>query len=99
MKSYSYTIGYGYNAQGVYGPKLPNYYGGYGPNKKQDEEESPSQLFKLIAKPSDLDQLEIVWSMALNCQNPKVVPKAIDFLIKVYYSLDEELDTLNKAEI
>jgi hypothetical protein len=37
--------------------------------------------------------------MALNCQNPKVVPKAIDFLIKVYYSLDEELDTLNKAEI
>jgi hypothetical protein len=30
--------------------------------------------------------------MALQCQNPKVVPKAIDFLIKVYYSLDVDLD-------
>jgi hypothetical protein len=31
MKSYSYTMGYGYNANGVYGPKMPtNYYGGYG---------------------------------------------------------------------
>jgi hypothetical protein len=39
MKSYSYTMGYGYNAQGVYGPKLPNYYGGYGQNKKQEDED------------------------------------------------------------
>jgi ubiquitin carboxyl-terminal hydrolase 9/24 len=30
--------------------------------------------------------------MALQCENPKVVPKAIDFLIKVYYSLDSDLD-------
>jgi hypothetical protein len=36
--------------------------------------------------------------MALQCQNPKVVPKAIDFLIKVYYSLDADLDS-NKTQI
>lgn len=29
--------------------------------------------------------------MALHCDNPKVVTKAIDFLIKVYYSLDSDL--------
>jgi hypothetical protein len=39
-----------------------------------------------------LDQLDIVWKIALQCENPKVVPKAIDFLIKVYYSLDADLD-------
>ena len=32
--------------------------------------------------------------MALQCQNPKVIPKAIDFLIKVYYSLDTDLDSI-----
>ena len=30
--------------------------------------------------------------MALKCENPKVVPKAIDFLIKVYYNLSTDLD-------
>jgi hypothetical protein len=33
-----------------------------------------------------------VWNIALHCENAKVVPKAIDFLIKVYYSLDVDLD-------
>lgn len=42
--------------------------------------------------PSELKQLDIVWNMALHCENPKVVSKAIDFLIKVYYSLDQDLD-------
>jgi len=31
--------------------------------------------------------------MALNCENPKVVSKAIDFLIRVYYSIDTDLDS------
>lgn len=41
--------------------------------------------------PTDLQQLDIVWNMALNSENPKVVPKAIDFLMKVYYNLDVDL--------
>lgn len=28
----------------------------------------------------------------MNCENPKVVPKAIDFLIKVYTCLDDDLN-------
>lgn len=59
--------------------------------KKKDEKEQVSS-FKLIKPPSELDQLDIVWNIALQCENPKVVPKAIDFLIKVYYSLDLDLD-------
>jgi hypothetical protein len=45
-----------------------------------------------VKAPSDLDKLEIVWNIALHCQNPAVVPKAIEFLIKVYYNLDADMD-------
>lgn len=79
------TISYGYNAAtGQYGARNTI-------NKQQDEEVSTGQ-FKLSKPPSELFQLDIVWNMALKCENPKVVPKAIDFLIKVYYSLDVDLD-------
>lgn len=33
-----------------------------------------------------------MWNIALHCQNPAVVPKAIEFLIKVYYNLDGDMD-------
>lgn len=45
----------------------------------------------MLAPPSQLDQLDIVWNIALTCENPKVVPKAIDFLIKVYTCLDDDI--------
>ncbi len=57
----------------------------------QNEEEDKGPVFKLVTLPRDLDQLEIVWNMALETENPKVVPKAIDFLIKVYSCLDDDL--------
>ncbi len=53
-KSYGYSMSYGYNAAGQYGPKLPNYYGSYG-KKQEEEEEQPSQTFKLVKPPSELD--------------------------------------------
>lgn len=85
--SYSYSsITYGYTA-GVYGPKLPQ----YGSNKKTEEDDTVT-TFKLLTPPNQLDQLDIVWNIALHCENNKVVPKAIDFLIKVYYNLDVDLD-------
>jgi hypothetical protein len=45
----------------------------------------------VLRHPHELDKLEIVWDMALQCMNPEVVPKAIEFLIKVYYSIDADL--------
>jgi len=63
----------------------------YGANKDVEEEEDKIPVFKLLQPPTDLSQLDIVWSIALQCENAKVVPKAIDFLIKVYCSLDDDL--------
>lgn len=54
-------------------------------------EEEGAILFKVLKVPSELDQLEIVWNMALHSENPKVIPKAIDFLIKVYSNTDDGL--------
>lgn len=61
-------------------------------NLKPVEEEASNNQFKLSVVPAELQQVEIVWNMALNSENPKVVPKAIDFLIKVYYNLNSDLD-------
>lgn len=41
-------------------------------------------IFRVTKSPNELSQLDIVWNIALQCENSKVVPKAIDFLIKVY---------------
>jgi len=66
--------------------------GSYIPLKpiKQDKTEKQG-TFKVLKHPHELDKLEIVWDMALQCMNPEVVPKAIEFLIKVYYSIDGDL--------
>ena len=87
--------GYG-SYGGLYGT---NAYGGYGPtkstfaNQTQVKQEIKLANFKILKHPNELDKLEIVWNIALKCENPHVVPKAIEFLIKVYYSLDAEIDS------
>ena len=58
----------------------------------KEEEEDKVPVFKVTTSPAQLDQLDIVWSMALESQNIKVVPKAIDFLIKVYSQLDDDMN-------
>ena len=82
-----------YNSYGNYGL---NIYGGYGPIKSIQAQKKAENVklptFKLVQPPQDLDKLEIVWNIALHCQNPAVVPKAIEFLIKVYYNLDGDMD-------
>lgn len=47
------------NAAGVYGPRAPMYYSG------AKKEEEPVQTFKLVKPPCELDQLDIVWNIAL----------------------------------
>jgi hypothetical protein len=75
-----------------------NVMGGYGPMrplvKNEVKKEQKTPTFKLLKHPHELEKLEIVWNIALACVNPEVVPKAIDFLIKVYYSLDADLDSM-----
>lgn len=58
---------------------------------QQTEEEETGPIFKTLVLPEQLDKLDIVWNIALEVENPKVVTKAIDFLIKVYSCIDEDL--------
>ena len=48
------------------------------------EEQEQGPVFKLLKMPREMEQLDIVWKIALECENEKVVPRAISFLIKVY---------------
>ena len=58
-------------------------------NKQIEEESTPE--FKIVKNPSELLQIDIIWDIALNCQNEKVIPKALEFLIKIYSSVDASL--------
>lgn len=46
----------------------------------------PVPLFILKSPPSELKELEMLWTLALECQRPEVVPRVIDFLIKAHLS-------------
>ena len=76
--SYTYAPGYSYGPKPLNGVGYNN--SSYNNNKASEDEDS-LPTFKLLTTPDKMEQLEIVWSMALQCENPKVVPKAIDFLI------------------
>jgi hypothetical protein len=59
--------------------------------KKANADGAKASTFKILRHPHELEKLEIVWNIALQCINAPVVQKAVDFLIKVYYSLDHDL--------
>ena len=47
--------------------------------------------FTLQRLPSELRELDMLWTLVLECERPAVVPRVIDFLIKVHLSLREDL--------
>ena len=63
----------------------------YAKPKVQPEPEEDA-TFKLKKETKDLKHLDIIWNLALECQNENVVPKAIDFLIKSYTSFVDEIE-------
>lgn len=52
--------------------------------------------FLLKGLPDELHELEMLWTLVLECQAPDVVPKVIDFLIKVYSSFADDLKPKRK---
>jgi hypothetical protein len=44
-----------------------------------------------VIDPRNLEKLDLIWIVVKQAKNPVVAKKAIDFLIKVYTSLDEAL--------
>lgn len=92
-KSKFASISYNHNMGAYgYGPAAPYQRSYYGRTAQKDEEEDEGPIFKILVRPETLDKLDIVWNIALETENPKVVSKAVDFLIKVYSCLDEDLN-------
>jgi hypothetical protein len=47
--------------------------------------------FTLTRLPAELKELEMLWTLVLNCERADVVPRVINFLIKVHLSLADDL--------
>lgn len=62
--------------------------------EEKKEEEVPQFLLKSL--PAELSELEMLWTLVLECQAPDVVPKVVDFLIKVYSSFTDDLKAQRK---
>jgi hypothetical protein len=63
-------------------------------NTKQEDNSSglgKTPSFTLQKPPSELKELEMIWTLVLGCEVPEVVPRVIDFLIKVHVSLNDDL--------
>lgn len=53
--------------------------------------------FQLKSLPSDLSELEMIWTLVLECQEKDVVQKVIDFVIKIYTKFTDEMKDQRKA--
>ena len=63
------------------------------PTKKKDEEKDEVPEFKIKTDPSQLIDLEIIWTLALESRNEEVCKQAIVFLVNCYTSLDVSLES------
>lgn len=62
----------------------------YGNSKKKKEETEVE--FEVCVDPAELAHSQIAWNLALQTMKPTVVPKAVDFLIRLYscFSTEQE---------
>lgn len=58
------------------------------PKKKEEDEKDEVPEFKIKKDPSELIDLEIIWTLALESRNEEVCKQAIVFLVNCYTSLD-----------
>lgn len=69
----------------MYNPKI-------GAREEEEEEDDTDPRFRVLITPKHLEQHDMIWKIALESQNETVIPKAVDFLIKSYMSLDDGLE-------
>ena len=53
-------------------------------NKKEEEGLGATPKFTLKRLPGELKELEMVWTLGLNCERAEVAPRVINFLIKAH---------------
>jgi len=64
--------------------------------KPEEKKEDEVPQFLLKSLPAELSELEMLWTLVLECQAPDVVPKVIDFLIKVHTQFSDDLKSSRK---
>lgn len=74
-------------SKGHYQQNSDTYSYSYGNQKKKEEVEIQ---FEVLVPSNELLHLEIAWNLALQTAKPQVVPKAVDFLIRLYSCFSEE---------
>jgi len=74
-------------AKGSYPLSSDTYSYSYGNQKKKEENEIQ---FEVLVNSNDLLHLEIAWNLALQTEKDSVVPRAVDFLIRLYSCFSEE---------
>lgn len=60
--------------------------------RKQSEDTEPEQTFRVYVEPKDLDGINNIWKIAVECHHEEVSPKAIKFLIQLYYNLASNIE-------
>jgi hypothetical protein len=61
------------------------------PNQEESDDDDQPE-FNVVIDPRQLEKLDLIRIVVKQCQNPVVVKKAVDFLIRIYTCLDESLN-------
>ena len=56
------------------------------------EPEETDATFTVTVDPSELTKIDMVWTLARECNHPDVVNKAISFLVNCYISVNESIE-------
>ena len=62
----------------------------YSYGNQQKKKEDSEVEFEVQVDPQELAHSQIAWNLALQTMKPQVVPKAVDFLIRLYSCFSQE---------
>lgn len=58
---------------------------------EESDDEDDSTNFSILINPEKLEKLDMIWIIIRQAQNPIVVKRSIDFMIKIHTSLCDDL--------
>lgn len=68
---------------------------GYGNSAKEKEEEpevaDDDAYFTVTEDPTQLEKIDMIWTLARECKHPDVINKAIGFLVNCHLSINEDI--------
>ena len=68
-----------------------SYYSSAAKTEKKEPKDDEA-AFQITVEPSQLTNVEMIWSIALEAEEPKVMNNAIAFLVNCYLSVEASID-------